>query len=435
VRGVLLAMAVLLAGCAIPHLRAEVPGHDRAWIAVLSGALGPPLDKVGRHAWIVASVPGETLYRVWECCEPIASTTERPLHHDILEEVALHGVIEETPETIAEKVQCLDAYVERHRRDYPKYRLIPGPNSNTFVARAMRVCGIHAELPATAVGRDYLGPIGVAVTESGTGLQLETFVLGLRMGLREGVEVHMMGAAVGVHFWPPGITVPVNPGRIGFDFDGHANRPSTDSSESEHEGPPRPREYGLGNAWMFFRGAGVTRPDDVGGLRGFGTMGLSARALLAMGYAIGLDLEVGAGVPLGFAYGAHLYPLGTGVPIGATGWIAMFLGVGASGITGSIPAALDVPAELRIELDLGRRLRIGARGVLNTALFGGARHDRSIAHFFDEWIAGGFIRFGRTKRMYDATAGGGWFLGAERREMLSGAWWSATLGVEMNLGG
>lgn len=420
-RALLLAM---VAGCAFPRLDAKVPGHDRAWIAVMSGALDAPLDKVGRHAWIVASIPGEEGYRTWEYLG-IAATgrVDDPLRHSYLPEVAVHGVIEDAPEVIKEKAECLDQFTESHAREKPNYRLVPGPNSNTFVARAMRACGVHAELPATAVGRDYLGPVGAAVTEAGTGVQIESALFGLRVGLREGVEVHLVGVALGVHFWPPGITVPINPGRIGIDLDGYAVRKDDhgDGEGSyEHE-----REYGLANSWMFLRGGRVRD-------RGFGGVGLSARALLAkrLGYALGIDLDLGMSGPIGLAYGTHFYPLGLAVAVGQTGMIGAFVGVGTTGVTGAIPFALETPGELRVELDLGSRLRVGARGVLIPTLFA-----RTTPRFLDEWIVGGFARFGRTKRVHGATAGGGWFVGFERRDNALGPWWSATLGVEMNLGG
>ena len=47
-------------------------------------------------------------------------------------------------------------------------------------------------------------------------MQVETPVLGLKLGLKEGVEVLVIGLSIGVDFWPPAIIVPVGPGRIGF---------------------------------------------------------------------------------------------------------------------------------------------------------------------------------------------------------------------------
>ena len=58
---------------------------------------------------------------------------------------------------------------------------------------------------------------------------------------------------------------------------------------------------------------------------------MSARAVYGkyIGYAVGLDLEAGAAAPLGFAYGARLFPLGVGVMLTPTGYLGVFSGVGA----------------------------------------------------------------------------------------------------------
>ena len=54
------------------------------------------------------------------------------------------------------------------------------------------------------------------MTSEGTGLQLETPVLGLEIGLEEGIEVHVIGLSFGIDLWPPAIILPLGPGRIGF---------------------------------------------------------------------------------------------------------------------------------------------------------------------------------------------------------------------------
>jgi hypothetical protein len=80
----------------------------------------------------------------------------------------------------------------------------------------LRACHLHASLPATSVGKDWRGAFGATVTTEGTGVQVETPLLGVRIGFFEGVEVHVLGLAIGVDLWPPAIIVPLGPGRIGF---------------------------------------------------------------------------------------------------------------------------------------------------------------------------------------------------------------------------
>jgi hypothetical protein len=89
------------------------------------------------------------------------------------------------------------AYEDRHR-----YLAWPAPNSNTFVAAML--------------GKDYRGILGGSPTTRGTGVQVETPLLGVLVGLREGVEVHVLGLSVGVGFWPPAVKLPIGDGRVGF---------------------------------------------------------------------------------------------------------------------------------------------------------------------------------------------------------------------------
>ena len=106
-----------------------------------------------------------------------------------------------------------EAIIEQIDHSYVFY---PGPNSNTFGDRILRKCHLHASLPSTSVGKDWRGWIGAGVTSEGTGVQLETPVLGLKVGLKEGIELHVIGLSIGIDFWPPAIILPLGPGRLGF---------------------------------------------------------------------------------------------------------------------------------------------------------------------------------------------------------------------------
>ena len=99
------------------------------------------------------------------------------------------------------------------------YRIWPGPNSNTFVAHLGRqIPELNLELPATAVGKDYLPDSGmIAKTPSGRGLQISIAgALGLVVGLEEGLEINLLGLTAGIDFSPLAIKLP-GLGRIGFD--------------------------------------------------------------------------------------------------------------------------------------------------------------------------------------------------------------------------
>ncbi|MBL9212095.1 MAG: DUF3750 domain-containing protein, partial [Opitutaceae bacterium] len=101
----------------------------------------------------------------------------------------------------------VDAVIDRIEAavaDYPyagTYRIWPGPNSNTFIAHVLRAAPeLRVDLPALAVGKDYLGPSLVAWTPSGTGAQVNLFGLaGLLAGWEEGVELNVIGLTFGVN--------------------------------------------------------------------------------------------------------------------------------------------------------------------------------------------------------------------------------------------
>lgn len=90
------------------------------------------------------------------------------------------------------------------------YRTWPGPNSNTFVAWLIRqVPELDATLPATAIGKDYLGSDLVAIPPGGRGVQLSLGgVLGATLGLAEGLEVNLAGLVFGLDVETPGLKLP-----------------------------------------------------------------------------------------------------------------------------------------------------------------------------------------------------------------------------------
>jgi hypothetical protein len=101
------------------------------------------------------------------------------------------------------RVDDLIDRIEAAVRDYPydaDYRVWPGPNSNTFTAYVLRqVPELRAELPPTAVGKDYLGARLVSGSPSGTGFQLSLLgLMGVMAGVEEGIELNMLGMTYGI---------------------------------------------------------------------------------------------------------------------------------------------------------------------------------------------------------------------------------------------
>jgi hypothetical protein len=131
------------------------------------------------------------------------------------------------PQLIAERRGAgVDEIIERVERavaDYPyadSYRVWPGPNSNTFVAHVLRaVPELRADLPATAIGKDYLGTQFIAMSPSGTGVQINAFgLLGALAGVEEGLEINVLGLTFGIDPLDVALKLPLA-GRLGWPAD------------------------------------------------------------------------------------------------------------------------------------------------------------------------------------------------------------------------
>ena len=126
------------------------------------------------------------------------------------------------PELYADKrgagVDELIARIDKAARDYPysnTYTLWPGPNSNTFTAWIARaVPELQVDLPATAVGKDYIGSTFVSTGPSGTGFQFTLAgVFGVVASPVDGFELNLLGMNFGVS--GSGVKLPMI-GRVGL---------------------------------------------------------------------------------------------------------------------------------------------------------------------------------------------------------------------------
>ena len=109
--------------------------------------------------------------------------------------------------------------IRRAALEYPyagTYRIIPGPNSNTFIAALMReIPELTVELPPHAVGKDYPAGGIVDLTETGKGVHINFWgIAGASLGLAEGVEISLMGLNAGVDILRPALKLPMI-GRVG----------------------------------------------------------------------------------------------------------------------------------------------------------------------------------------------------------------------------
>jgi hypothetical protein len=100
--------------------------------------------------------------------------------------------------------QTMIPLIEQAVKSYPypdRYRVWPGPNSNTFVAWiARQVPALRLDLPATAIGKDYLANGDwLAAMPSGTGWQVSIYgLLGIGLAREEGIEFNLLGLSFGV---------------------------------------------------------------------------------------------------------------------------------------------------------------------------------------------------------------------------------------------
>lgn len=158
------------------------------------------------HSWIVVKPAGARAYERWDVVGwgvdrglPAVRRNIRPADGhwagsppEIV--AALDGPLAEA--AIPKLQAAIAGYPHGH-----EYRLWPGPNSNSFVAYLLRtVPELAAELPPTAIGKDYLVDADIlARAPSGTGFQLSLLgVLGLTLALEEGLELNVLGLVFGV---------------------------------------------------------------------------------------------------------------------------------------------------------------------------------------------------------------------------------------------
>jgi uncharacterized protein DUF3750 len=172
----------------------------------------------GVHTWIAvkpAGVPNYTVYEVigwrlrWSDTALVARTR------------APDRWFGSAGELYAEKrgagVDELIKRVDKLASEYPyakEYTLWPGPNSNTFVAWVTRqIPELQADLPATAIGKDYLGGRVVGAAPSGSGFQFSLAgLLGFSASGVDGVELNLLSLNFGIG--PGGLKLPLV-GRIG----------------------------------------------------------------------------------------------------------------------------------------------------------------------------------------------------------------------------
>ena len=221
------ALAIGLAGClaSCQHLRTYepvtvgmVPDTD---VVQLRHATLPSLARaVAVHYWFAAFSPGQGKWSRWEVWQKpaVVPTSWGHVHKDLMhpDSGVGGGDYRIDREWRGKDARDIMAILNRPD-DYPyrdRYRAWPGPNSNTYAAWVLRRAGARVDLHPKAVGKDYCGLIGASLSPTRTGVQADSPLLGLKVGLDDGVEVHILGGTIGLDLRPPALKTPF--GRLGF---------------------------------------------------------------------------------------------------------------------------------------------------------------------------------------------------------------------------
>jgi hypothetical protein len=186
----------------------------QVWGARTRGAKG----LFGVHTWVAVKPEGAGEYTVYEVVGWRLRWSESAV---VIRNRAPGHWFGAEGELYAEKrgagVDELIRRIDKAAREYPyaqTYTLWPGPNSNTFTAWIARaVPELEVDLPATAIGKDYIGTDMISTAPSGRGFQFSLRgLLGVAASGVDGVELNILGLNFGVS--SSGIKLPLV-GRIG----------------------------------------------------------------------------------------------------------------------------------------------------------------------------------------------------------------------------
>lgn len=177
----------------------------------------------GIHPWIAWKKSGETEYTVAQVVgwylrgrgTSVSVDTDLPDRRWFGNKPTVYQTIK------GDQADKVIEHVKKLITKYPKakvYRVWPGPNSNTFVDYIIRnTKELTVELPPHSIGKDFL-PDSLFFDKSpgGYGFQFSLYgLLGLTMGVTEGIELNVLGMVFGIDFLRPALKLPIV-GRLGF---------------------------------------------------------------------------------------------------------------------------------------------------------------------------------------------------------------------------
>ena len=168
------------------------------------------------HTWIVVKEENEDTYTLFQGLGWNAFR-KKPIV-DIKKDIPDRIWFEHKPwilfEIRGDQAKIIIPKIKQLAKEYPyqnKYRLWPGPNSNTFTAYIVRhILSIKIRLPVTAIGKDYLQNNAIcSKAPSKTGIQCSIKGLfGFILAKKEGFEINLLGLAFSLNTEKPFIHLP-----------------------------------------------------------------------------------------------------------------------------------------------------------------------------------------------------------------------------------
>lgn len=193
--------------------------HPEARVLVLSGRTGRWKGIFAVHSWIVLKPENATSWTRYDVVgwgSPVRINNWAPdgRWYGDTPRVVVDVRGAEAEALIPRLKSAISSYSYRNSGDY---RIWPGPNSNTFVASVLRaVPEISVSLPPEAIGRDFRPFPWIGLSDSRTGVEANLWgLLGVKVGLVEGLEVNFLGLVAGVDVMSPALKIP-GFGRVGF---------------------------------------------------------------------------------------------------------------------------------------------------------------------------------------------------------------------------
>lgn len=234
--------AVAVAGCATFRTHTKVSSTqlpDTDVVQLRCATLPSALRSVAIHYWFAVFTSDDKKWSRWEVWQNpgVVPTSWGHVHKDLMHPDfgVGGGTYRIHKEWRGRSARDIIAVLNRPL-EYPyrnKYHAWPGPNSNTYVAWILKQARAPVDLHPKAVGKDYLGPVGASLSPTRTGLQVDSPVLGLKLGLKDGIEIHLLGLTIGLDLCPPALKTPF--GRLGIPESSYAREDRRESKAKGHQ--------------------------------------------------------------------------------------------------------------------------------------------------------------------------------------------------------